>query len=227
LIKSSALTSNLKKYFAPLSTFLLVVYVLFGQSTWAQALQISPTIATSAARLTAKTSLTLANPLANQDWQSLTPAQKIALKPLSTSWANLNERQKRKWISLGANFSRMTIADQDKLHERMAQWAALTPKQREHARLNFAETQQISPQQKTEQWQAYQALSSDAKQKLAKAAPPKPPLTRLAPKPLSQVTKKNPLPLAPNKPPLLSQPAPFIVPTPPNQPRVTNESRQP
>jgi hypothetical protein len=117
------------------------------------------------------------------DWNSLTAAQHNALKPLSTSWTNLSDGQKRKWITLSANYPQMSADEQTKLHGRMAQWAALSPLQREQARLNFAETKQITPQQKTEKWQAYQALSPEEKQKLAKSAQPKPPRTALAAQP--------------------------------------------
>lgn len=74
----------------------------------------------------------------------------------------------------------MTADDQTKLQSRMAQWAALSPRQREQARLNYAEVKKISPQQKSEQWEAYQALNPQEKQKLATAAQPKPPRTALA-----------------------------------------------
>ena len=79
----------------------------------------------------------------------------------------------------------------------MAQWAALSPLQREQARLNFADAKQVTPQQKSEQWQAYQALSSEEKQKLAKDAQPKPPRTALAPQPVAS-DKINRLPLTKN-----------------------------
>jgi hypothetical protein len=130
--------------------------------------------------------LTLSNPLATLEWTSLSKEQQTALYPLATGWEKLSDLQKRKWISLSANFSKMTATDQTKLHERMVQWATLSPKQREHARLNFAEVQKITPQEKNEKWQAYQALSPEAKQKLAKSAQPKPPRTALATRPMSE-----------------------------------------
>lgn len=119
------------------------------------------------------------------DWNSLTAAQKDALKPLVDYWGNLSDPQKRKWISLSANYPQMTAAEQTKLHARMAQWATLSPKQREQARLNFAELKKVAPEQKSEQWQAYQALSAQEKQALAKSAQPKPPRTALAAQPVA------------------------------------------
>jgi hypothetical protein len=201
-----------------------------AQSALAQSSGTSPVIAVSAVQPAKVVPLTLANPLASQDWRNLTPAQKLALKPLSNNWDSLSERHKRKWISLSANFARMSKADQDKLHERMGQWAALSAKQRENARLNFAEVQKIAPQQKTAQWQAYQALSPDARQKFAKAAQPTPPRTALAPKPiatLSQVRKKSTLPPVQNKQTALSQPQPPVVPVLTIPPHGADESRQP
>lgn len=165
------------------------------------------------------------------DWNSLTTAQRNALTPLAASWANLSDVQKRKWITLSANYPRMSAAEQTKLHERMAQWAALSPRQRELARLNFAEAKQITPEQKNEKWQAYQALSPEEKQKLAKSAQPKPPRTALAAQPVASdkisrmpMTKKAdgivvPTPAASvSKNTLLVKPKPPTAPTPPKAP---------
>lgn len=158
--------------------------------------QIPPKGSASAVMSPASATATLALPTGfnSPTWVSLTVAQQSALKPLAASWANLSDGQKRKWISLSANFPQLSAAEQSKLHERMAQWAALSPRQREQARLNFADAKQVTPQQKSEQWQAYQALSPEEKQKLAKAAQPKPPRTAIAAQPVAS-DKINRLPL--------------------------------
>jgi Protein of unknown function (DUF3106) len=128
------------------------------------------------------------------EWRTLSAAQQVALRPLQSSWANLSDQQKRKWLSLSATFPRMSANDQSKLHSRMAQWAALSPRQREQARLNYAEVQKISPAQKNEKWEAYQALDPNDKKKLAAAAQPKPPRTALAANPAPS-DKINQVPL--------------------------------
>jgi len=159
------------------------------------------------------------------DWNSLTPAQHIALKPLATSWTNLSDGQKRKWITLSANYPQMSVTEQTKLHERMAQWASLTPRQREQARLNFAETKQITPEQKNEKWQAYQALSPEEKQKLAKSAQPIPPRTALAAQPAAS-DKISRMPMKKTSggvalttsAPTLSKNTLLVKPKPPKQP---------
>jgi hypothetical protein len=186
--------------------------------------------------------LTLPTAFSGLDWNTLTPAQQLALKPLAASWKVLSDPQKRKWVSLSANFERMSPSDQTKLHERMAQWAALSPKQREQARLNFAEAQKIDPQQKTEKWQAYQALSPEEKQMLAKLVRPTPPRTALAVHPvtpgkLNQLTIKpvgGPVttptasaPATPTSKALMPVPVPAQTPPSAAEPAVSHETAKP
>lgn len=138
----------------------------------------------------AKPGLAKSAPITKPEWSELNPAQQAALKPLGANWAGLSEAHKRKWISLAQNYPKMPAADQGKLQARMTEWAALSPKQREQARLNFAQTQELtkalSPEERRAKWQAYQALSPEEKQKLAATAPPKPVGAAVAAKPVSQ-----------------------------------------
>jgi len=107
---------------------------------------------------------------AGPSWNSLSSEQQHALEPLKKHWGTLTEVQKRKWISLARSFQKLSPANQAKIHDRMAAWAALTPEQRNRARLNFAATRKITPPAKQEQWDAYQALSEEARQALAARA---------------------------------------------------------
>lgn len=103
-------------------------------------------------------------------WSTLSPAQQAALLPLAPIWSQINSNRKRKWIALSANFSALSATEQATLHDRMAQWAALSNAQRNQARLNFAETRSLSTEEKKAQWQAYQALPPSQKQQLAEQA---------------------------------------------------------
>ena len=105
-------------------------------------------------------------------WNHLSSEQQLALEPLQKHWSTLTEAQKRKWISLAGGFHKLSAANQAKIQNRMAAWAALTPQQRNRARLNFAATRKITPPAKQEQWDAYQALSEEARQALAARAAP-------------------------------------------------------
>lgn len=142
-------------------------------------------------------------------WKELTPAQQASLKPLAVHWSAIDEAQKRKWLALSKNYPSLPPAEQQKMHSRMAEWSSLSKQQRDQARLNFAESNKLAPKEKAAKtaskaadWEAYQALSPQEKQKLAAQATPKPagaavvavkplppqklaivPSTRLSPKP--------------------------------------------
>ena len=100
-------------------------------------------------------------------WQNLTALQKKALLPLAPHWTQLNVAQKSKWLAISSNFDKLTAKEQVVLHERMAAWASLSPQQRALARLTFNETKSMGADEKKSQWEAYQALSSSDKKKLA------------------------------------------------------------
>ena len=117
-------------------------------------------------------------------WTELTKAQQQALLPLSTRWSEISEAQRRKWIALSQNFDRLLPDEREKLHNRMTDWASLSVQQRNQARLNFAATNKLAPDDKKAQWEAYQALSPEEREKLATGARPPPPGAALAIKPV-------------------------------------------
>lgn len=104
-------------------------------------------------------------------WASLAKHQRLALKPLAADWNDLSEAQKRKWVALSRNFDKMPPQEQEKLQARMGEWVALSAKDRSRARLNFAETKNLSVEVKQAKWQAYQALSESERRTLAEQAP--------------------------------------------------------
>lgn len=107
-------------------------------------------------------------------WQELTHAQQQSLKPLAANWSGIGEGQKRKWLALSKNYPSLPAPEQAKIHSRMTEWVSLSQEQRTQARLNFAETKKLSPSEKNANWQAYQALSPEDRQKLKANATPKP-----------------------------------------------------
>ena len=124
---------------------------------------------------------------AKPTWVELTPQQKASLAPLSATWPTLGEAHKRKWLALSENFHSMPAPEQARLHSRMTEWAALSPQQRNAARLNFAEAQKVAPEDKRAKWEAYQALPPEEKKRLAAraaATKPPPPPTAMAVQPV-------------------------------------------
>lgn len=140
-------------------------------------------------------------PATKPTWQELTAEQQEALRPLVQVWPQLREPHKRKWIALSRNFSKRSDEEKSVLQGRMKEWAALTPQQRTFARLNYANVQAMSMDERRAKWEAYQALSQEDKQKLAQkqskafvgAAPaikPTPPQNRVAPPPATASSTK-------------------------------------
>jgi hypothetical protein len=132
-------------------------------------------------------------------WSALSKMQQTALAPLSQTWPVLSDAQRRKWIAIAQNFSGLAEVDQQKLHSRMVEWAALTPKDREVARLNFAQTKSVAKPERAANWEAYQALPDEEKKKLAASAAPQPTGAALAVKPANRdkltqvpVTRRTP-----------------------------------
>ncbi|MEY4726544.1 MAG: hypothetical protein RLZ36_1171 [Pseudomonadota bacterium] len=100
-------------------------------------------------------------------WMDLTDAQQQALAPLAQLWPTMNEPHKRKWLAISQNFGQLSSDEQATVQGRMREWAALSPQQRSVARLNYADAKQLLQDDKKAKWEAYQALSPEAKQKLA------------------------------------------------------------
>ncbi len=125
-----------------------------------------------------------AHPLVD-NWQTLTGRQKVSLAPLEKSWNSLSEGQRRKWLALAETYPSLGQAEQGKLHSRMVEWAALPPKDREAARLNFAQSKAIGKSERAANWEAYQALSPEERDKLAQGAKTKPVGAAIAVKPVA------------------------------------------
>jgi hypothetical protein len=150
---------------------------------------------------------------AKPDWSLLTPAQQQALQPLAKSWASMSNGQRRKWLEISLNYPSLSADDKAKMHSRMSEWAALSPRARAEARLNFASSQelskQLSSQEKQAKWEAYQSLSSEEKSKLAKSGvrPPVGAALPARPVPEKKLANVAPTETAANKLKISSSPA--------------------
>lgn len=113
-------------------------------------------------------------PMTGPKWQDLTATQRQVLMPLEGTWDTLNSGHKGKWVALTVNYGTRSPDEQKKMQSRMLEWAALTPGQREQARLNFAETKKVSPAVRAADWETYQGLSDEEKRELAAKSKTKP-----------------------------------------------------
>ena len=149
--------------------------------------------------------------LSGPGWELMTTPQKLALYPLAERWAYLSETQKRRWLVLAENFGSLSEPEQQRLHERMTDWASLSAQQRSQARLNFAVTRDLAPQDIQSQWEAYQALSEADKQRLAAhAAKPRGAATALMPVPAKRLAR---VPAAPDAQAQSANPPKIVFPS--------------
>lgn len=141
-------------------------------------------------------------------WNQLSDRQQAALQPLAPIWSQVSANRKRKWIALSADFDKLSPNDKIRLHGRMREWAALSNVERNRARLNFAQTRTLSSEEKKAHWEAYQALSPDQRQQLARQAA-KRPATGAAPAVTHRSTGKlAAVPVTRSERPVASTPVP-------------------
>ena len=125
-------------------------------------------------------------PNADANWELLSAAQKGALAPLQGAWGGMSDGSRRKWLALAKTYPSLGDAEREKMHSRMLEWAALSPKDRELARLNYAQSKTLPKSDRAADWEAYQALSPEERQKLAQGAKNKPVGAAVVLKPVAQ-----------------------------------------
>lgn len=104
-------------------------------------------------------------------WNQLTPAQREVLKPLREDWDGLDAPRKQKWLELATRYPKLAPTEQQRMQERMADWARLTPNQRGQVRQNFQEAKQRADRdERRARWEAYQALPEEERKALASRA---------------------------------------------------------
>jgi len=144
-------------------------YLLRGMGVLVAAISLTlaapPTIAQVVAGASAS-----AKASGNASWNSLSPPQKTALKPLEREWSGIDAAQQVKWLEIANRFSRMPAPEQARMQNRMGAWARMTPKERGQARMNYSEAQQVPAQERNARWEAYKALSPDRQKQLAARA---------------------------------------------------------
>ena len=103
-------------------------------------------------------------------WRALTTRQRQNLAPLERDWPGLSATSKAKWLEVSQRLPTMPADEQQRVQARMAEWARLTPAERGQARLSFQEKKALTPEQKQQRWEAYQALPDDHRRALAAKA---------------------------------------------------------
>ena len=100
-------------------------------------------------------------------WNQLSARDRAALAPLAERWGEISEVQRSKWLTIAKGFDQLPAAEQQIMQARMKEWVALSPVQRNQARLNFNHLQGVSKDEKKTRWDEYQALTAEEKRKLS------------------------------------------------------------
>lgn len=107
-------------------------------------------------------------------WAALSPSQRQTLAPLERDWQKIDANQRTKWLEIAARFPQLPADEQKRVQDRMTEWARLSPAERGRARLSFQEAKQLTPKQRQEKWEAYQALPDSERRALAARAASRP-----------------------------------------------------
>ncbi len=155
-----------------------------------------------------------AKPVDKPRWTELTKAQQQVLQPLATDWDKMEGVKKLKWVEIANRFASMKPDEQQRIHERMRNWAVeLTPEQRRVARENYATTKKIDPGKKSAQWEQYQQLPEAEKKRLAaQAAQKKKQVANLPSSAQANMPKVAPIKAGPKPPAMAPAVAPAAVP---------------
>ncbi len=174
---------NTRLFKLGLSSALVAAVIAFASLVPAQNTTTPSAIATQAAKPVSAAAKIVKVPA--DTWDKLTPEQQTALQPLAAKWASLTEGHKRKWLAVSANFAQFSPKDKETLHSRVTEWASLSAKQREQARINFAQNKTLTASDKQAKWETYKALPPETKQALANI--------NVAPKPTGAATAAKPV----------------------------------
>ena len=191
-----------------LTAVALTALLGIGLPVWSQT---APVGATSAPVAAVRPGVKTGGP----SWISLNAEQRKVLGPLERDWSSIDAARKSKWLEVAARFPAMPAADQQRVQERMAEWARMTPSERGRARLSFQESKQFSPEQKQARWEAYQALPDDERKALADRNQPKASAPRSPPTGLGNTSVQKTAPTSSATPSRVTASAPAARPVAP------------
>ncbi|QPF74956.1 DUF3106 domain-containing protein [Roseateles sp. DAIF2] len=148
----------------------------------APAASAAPLPVAAPAPLTPLPALPATTPSTTIEWQALSPAHKQLLAPLEKEWNALDPSRRGKWLELAARYPQLPEHEQQRVQQRMSDWAKLSPAERQQARIAFQASRQLKADERQAKWEAYQALPEEKRQQLAdKAAQKARPVSVAAP----------------------------------------------
>ena len=103
-------------------------------------------------------------------WKDLSAGEQKVLAPLQGQWSAIDALRKQKWRDIAALYPNLPTPQQDRLRSRMAEWAKMTPAQRNAARLHFGEVRQVPATERQARWEAWQQLPEEQRRSIGTQA---------------------------------------------------------
>lgn len=126
---------------------------------------------------------------AGPSWTELSASQRQALQPLQAQWSGIDPPRKQKWLDVAARYPGLPAVQQQRLHERMLDWATMTPAQRNAARISFEEMRRLPATERQTRWETYQNLPAEERKALTAHASRRP---QAASAPQAAAARKTP-----------------------------------
>ena len=91
------------------------------------------------------------------DWTNLSESQRAVLRPLQAAWPGLDSVNRQRWLEVAQKVRHLSPEARTRVQARMVDWAALPPKKRAQARLQYVYAKRVPPAKRNELWSKYQA----------------------------------------------------------------------
>jgi hypothetical protein len=114
-------------------------------------------------------------------WSALSQEQRATLAPLAGEWDRMENYRRKKWLGIAQRYRTMGPEEQQRLQQKMHEWARLTPEQRLAAREKFKEFNQMSAEEKAARKQKWQEYSQLPEEERRRVRTPETPASALAP----------------------------------------------
>ena len=94
------------------------------------------------------------------------------LAPLESQWDTLDPESRRRWLRVAERYPAMPPERQQRIQQRMVEWAALSPEGRAKARERYRKLPPGQRRDLRQRWEEYQQLPEDQRKKLREGAAP-------------------------------------------------------
>lgn len=106
---------------------------------------------------------------AGSAWEALSSRERQILAPLEQQWGEMDDERRRRWLKLADSYDGLTPAEQGRFRQRMAEWAALSARDREQARARYRSLRAIPTERREtlrDKWDEYQSLTPEERQRI-------------------------------------------------------------